>query len=119
MTANEHLPLSPRDFLILLVLVDGPLHGWGILKAVEERVGDEVLLDPANLYRSMKRLKRDGIVDEAAGQDEGASADQRRDFDLTDLGRAVVRAEAARLARLTQVAQAADLLGRGASGSRG
>ena len=116
MNTHDYLPLSPRDFLILLVLVDGPLHGWGILKAVEERVGDEVLMDPANLYRSMKRLKRDGIVDEAAN-DAAESADQRRNFELTELGRAVVRAEAGRLARLTEVAQAAQLVDAGPSGS--
>lgn len=115
MNTSDYLPLSPRDFLILLVLVEGPLHGWGILKAVEDRVGDEVLLDPANLYRSMKRLKRDGIVNEAASDDASATPDQRRDFELTKLGRAVVGAEAVRLARLTEVAQAARLVEPGAS----
>ena len=110
MNATDRLPLSPRDFLILLVLADGPLHGWGILKAVEARVGDEVALDPANLYRSIKRLRRDGIVEEAAAANPEGPAEQRRDFGLTDFGRAVVRAEAARLARLTAVARAADLV---------
>ncbi len=111
MEPTDFLPLSPRDFLVLLVLVDGPLHGWGILKAVEERVGDGVSMDPANLYRSMRRLKRDGIVAEVRQGGADTPADQRRNFDLTELGRAVVRAEAARLAHLTAVAQAAKLLG--------
>lgn len=110
MNASDRLPLSPRDFLILLVLADGPLHGWGILKAVEARVGDEVSLDPANLYRSIKRLRRDGIVEEASKAGPGGATEQRRDFGLTEFGRAVLRAEAARLARLTAVARAADLV---------
>ena len=110
MNPQEHIPLSPRDFLILLVLVDGPLHGWGIVKAVEERVGDEVRIDPANLYRSMKRLQRDGIAVETERPPEEAPAEQRRYFELTELGRAVVAAEAQRLARLTSVARGANLV---------
>lgn len=64
MDPNRYLPLTPRDFLILLVLTDVPLHGYGILAAVEARTGDEVKIDPANLYRSVKRLHRNGIVEE-------------------------------------------------------
>lgn len=111
MDPHDHLPLSPRDFLILLVLADGSLHGYGILAAVERRVGDEVLLDPANLYRSLKRLRRDGIVEQAdPPSDAEAPLEQRRYFRLTDLGRKVTAAEAARLARLTRVAQDARLI---------
>lgn len=115
MNALDHLPLSPRDFLILLVLADAPLHGYGILKAVERRMGDEVPLDPANLYRSLKRLRRDGIVEEAEPPEAGDDVplEQRRYFTLTETGRAVVAAEAARLERLTRVAREARLLEEG------
>lgn len=110
----DHLPLSPRDFLILLVLADGPLHGYGILKAVEARVGDEVPLDPANLYRSLKRLRRDAIVEEAeAPPRDDPPPEQRRYFALTAFGREVVAAEAARLERLTDVARRARLIEQG------
>jgi len=114
MDPSEKLPLSPRDFLILLVLADGALHGYGILKAVDARAGDEVPLDPANLYRSLKRLRRDGLVIEA----EPPAADdpppeQRRYFRLTAFGQRVVAAEAARLARLTAMARAARLIEEG------
>lgn len=119
MDPNAHIPLSPRDFLILLVLVDGPLHGWGIVKAVEERVGDDVPIDPANLYRSMKRLQRDGIAVEAERPNTEAPAEQRRYFALTELGQAVVAAEASRLARLTAVARGANLVFDGPSESTG
>jgi DNA-binding PadR family transcriptional regulator len=112
MEPRDHLPLSPRDFLILLVLADGQLHGYGILAAVEQRVGDEVPLDPANLYRSLKRLRRDGIVAEGEPPaDTEAPLEQRRYFRLTDFGRRVVAAEAARLTRLTRVASEAQLIG--------
>lgn len=111
MDATKHLPLSPRDFLILLVLADGPLHGYGILAAVDHRAGGEVRLDPANLYRSLKRLRRDGMVDEAPPpSDEPAPPEQRRYFRLTQLGREVAAAEAERLARLARVAREVRLI---------
>lgn len=111
MDPQRHLPLSPRDFLILLALADGPRHGYGILSTVRERVDDEIPLDPANLYRSLKRLRRDAIVDEVPVPDDAeTSPEQRRYFELTDFGREVVAAEAARLARLTAVAREARLI---------
>jgi DNA-binding PadR family transcriptional regulator len=120
MDPHAHLPLSPRDFLVLLVLADGPLHGYGILAAVEERVGDEVPLDPANLYRALKRMRRDEIVEEVEPPDPDAPLEQRRYFGLTALGRAVAAAEARRLAALTAVAAEARLLDADAgSGSSG
>jgi DNA-binding PadR family transcriptional regulator len=55
---ESHLPLSPRDLLILAVLAEGPLHGYGIIKAVEVRSQSGVFLDPANLYRTLRRMRR-------------------------------------------------------------
>jgi DNA-binding PadR family transcriptional regulator len=112
MDPSEHLPLSPRDFLILLALAEGPLHGYGILAAVERRGGDEVRLDPANLYRSLKRLRRDGMVEEAdPPSPTPAPPEQRRYFRLTDHGRQVAAAEAERLAWLARVAREVRLIG--------
>src|SRR6185503_5506670 len=51
----RHLPLNPRELVILASLLDGPLHGYGIIKAVEDRSDSGVLLDPANLYRVLRR----------------------------------------------------------------
>jgi len=101
---HEMLPLSPRDFLILLVLARGARHGYGIIKDAERHAGGDVSLDPANLYRALKRLDRDGLVTETDLGDESAGA-PRRHYALTDRGRRVVTAEAARLARLTDRAR--------------
>jgi DNA-binding PadR family transcriptional regulator len=95
---NESLPLSPRDLLVLLVLTDGPLHGYGIVKAVEERSGAAVLLDPANLYRTLRRMRRDGWVEEMEETDPEDA--RRRNFRLTPDGRRVVAAEVDRLERV-------------------
>ena len=102
------LPLPPRDYLILFALADGPLHGHGILKFMEAE-SHGVLFDPANLYRSLRKLERDALVVEtpAAGASSGPA---RRSFRLTTLGRAVLSAEARRLARLADLARARKLV---------
>lgn len=95
MDVQDFLPLSPRDLLILAVLADGPMHGYGIIKAVEARSESGVFLDPANLYRSLRRMRRDGWIAEA-----DSSEDRKKTFGLTREGRAVLNAEIVRLEHL-------------------
>jgi DNA-binding PadR family transcriptional regulator len=104
------LPLNPRDVLILLALAEGALHGYALIKHTEELSEGRVRMDPANLYRLLKKLVRDGLVEDA-GEPEGASDGQRRRcYAITELGRAVVGAESERLARLAELARERDLL---------
>ena len=91
---TTHLPLAPRDLLILSVLAESPLHGYGIIKAVESR--SAVRLDPANLYRALRRMSVRGWVEEVAAAPEG----RRRTFALTPMGRAILSAEIRRLEEL-------------------
>lgn len=109
MDIQEHLPLAPRDLLILAVLAEGPSHGYGLIKSVEERSESGVLLDPANLYRVLRRMRTLGWIEEADGED-----DRRRVYRITERGRAIVTAEVGRLERL--LVQARPALARGRSG---
>ncbi|UCC26190.1 MAG: helix-turn-helix transcriptional regulator [Gemmatimonadales bacterium] len=109
MDAADFLPLAARDLLILTVLADAPLHGYGIIKAVESRSRSGVLLDPANLYRVLRRMREQGWIREADDSDE-----RRRTHAITPLGREVVRAEVERLERLLREARPA--LSRGGAG---
>jgi DNA-binding PadR family transcriptional regulator len=105
------IPLKPRDYLILFVLESGERHGYGIVKQVEAESGGQVRLDPANLYRSVRRLIRDGLVEESDRRANDESGDERRRYyAVTDFGRQVVRLEAARLARLADAARARALI---------
>ena len=105
------LPLNPRDYLILFSLVTGERHGYGIVKEVERESGGKVRLDPANLYRSIKRLIRDGLVLEADRRPAAeAENERRRYYAITDFGHRVVTVEAARLAELADAARARNLI---------
>ena len=89
--------LAPRDLLILAVLADGPSHGYGIIKAVEARSEQDVLLDPANLYRCLRRMHADGWIDEMEAR---SGDDRRRTYRITASGRAILRSEVQRLESL-------------------
>jgi DNA-binding PadR family transcriptional regulator len=111
MDASHHIPMNPRDYLILFSLVDDERHGYGIVKHVEGTSGGQVRIDPANLYRSIKRMTASGLVEEAGERQAVDAADERRRYyRITPLGLEAVRLEAARLAALTTAAAARHLL---------
>lgn len=108
-STSEHLPLAPRDLLILSVLAEGPLHGYGIIKAVEDRSRSGVLLDPANLYRVLRRMRGLDWIRESSGD-----GSRRRVHEVTPRGREILAAEVRRLERLLE--QARPALARGDGG---
>ncbi len=95
MNPTDHLPLAPRDLMILAVLAEGPLHGYGLIKAVEARSASGVLLDPANLYRVLRRMRALGWIEEADDAEE-----RRRTHRISRNGQRILAAEVARLERL-------------------
>ena len=105
---EELLPLHPLEFRILLALLDGVSYGTRIVEAVEARAGVGRRLYPANLYRRIRSLRADGLVEEAPAP---ADADPRRSYlRLTELGREVAAAEARRLKDLVADAAEHELL---------
>lgn len=100
-------PMAARDYLILFALADGPLHGHGLLKHLEAGANG-VPFDPANLYRSLRKLERDGLVVEARSTE--GQGPPRRTYRLTKPGRAALTAEAARLAALADAARLKKLV---------
>jgi len=95
---SEFLPLHPLEFRILLVLLDGDSYGTRIVEAIEERERDGKVLYPANLYRRIRSLLSDGLIEDAPSPE---GADPRRSYlRLTGLGRRVAIDEARRLREL-------------------
>jgi DNA-binding PadR family transcriptional regulator len=95
---EDFLPLHPFDLRILLVLAEGPAHGYPIIKAIEERDGSWKRVLPGNLYRRLRDLLARGLVEEAAAPASTPDDErQRRFFELTALGRRVAVAETRRL----------------------
>jgi DNA-binding PadR family transcriptional regulator len=105
------LPLSAAAFHILLALAGGERHGYGIMQETARSSEGRVHLGPGTLYRSLKRLLADGLIEESAERPVPELDDERRHYyRLTPLGLRVAQAEAERLAALVRVAQTKRLL---------
>jgi DNA-binding PadR family transcriptional regulator len=106
---NEHLPLSPVVLAILIALGQAPLHGYAVAQAVRTRSNGRIRLETGPLYRHLKRLLDDGLVEEAPERPDPDDARRRAYYRLTPLGRQVVVAETRRLGELVRFARRAGL----------
>jgi DNA-binding PadR family transcriptional regulator len=70
---------------ILALLEDGPSHGYQLKHEFESRTGGAWLINVGQVYTTLQRLERDGLV--APLDDEGRD---RRVFGITDQGRKVL-----------------------------
>lgn len=66
---------------LLVLLDDGPRHGYGLKSAFERATGGVWPLNVGQVYTTLDRLERDGLVEPAAA-DEG-----QRAWQLTEEGR--------------------------------
>jgi DNA-binding PadR family transcriptional regulator len=109
---GDMLPLKPLHFLMLLTLVDGERHAYGIKKDLTAR-GAHRDVGPGTLYRSIAQLADAGLIAESDRRPVAELDDQRRRYyRLTPFGRRVVAAEAARLEALVAAARARKLIAR-------
>jgi PadR family transcriptional regulator, regulatory protein AphA len=88
---NAELPLPAQVVLGMLSL--GPRSGYEIKRDVDRSIRYFWTLSQAQIYPSLERLERDGLI---TGHDEPSGRRPRRVFRITDAGRAVLRAWVAR-----------------------
>jgi DNA-binding PadR family transcriptional regulator len=105
--------LTPIAFEVLLTLLDGPQHGYGIKLAIEARTRGEVSLGSGTLYQAIQRLERGGLI--APSREEPADARRGRSYKLQPAGRAAVQAHLERLSRVVDYARARKILPAGRS----
>ena len=98
---SSHLPLKADVLMILLALRDGEQHGYAIMRDALARSEGTVRLQAGALYRVLKRLLDNGLVEETERSGAPIAEDERRRYyRLSRLGADVLDAELRRLARL-------------------
>lgn len=95
---NSYLPLTAVTLHILVTLEGGVEHGYAIKRKVEERTQGIVRLGAGTLYHAIGSLAKRGLVAECPPPSPDAAGSSRwRFYEITALGRRVLKAEVTRL----------------------
>lgn len=94
-------PMREPTYFVLAALLDGPLHGYAIIKSAEAASGGRVRLATGTLYTALDRLTNEGYV--RLVSEEIVNGRTRRSYGLTETGATALRAEATRMAEAAQI----------------
>jgi DNA-binding PadR family transcriptional regulator len=93
--------MQEPSFHVLAAMLDGPLHGYGIIKRAHELSAGRVRLAAGTLYAALDRLRDAGLVE--VDREEIVGGRARRCYRLTGAGRVALRDEALRMAAAARV----------------
>jgi DNA-binding PadR family transcriptional regulator len=89
-----------------MALAAGERHGYAILQDVAARTGGRVKLGAGTLYRSIQRMREQGLIEESRRRPARDQDDERRRYyRITRLGTAVAQAESERLEEMVKLAR--------------
>jgi PadR family transcriptional regulator PadR len=80
--------LGLSKLIVLSVLRDGPLHGYGIIKEIETRSNQCCSITPGSIYPLLAQLKSDGLIKD---HKETVQGRERTNYELTEKGRETLR----------------------------
>lgn len=93
-----YVPMTETGFYILLCL-QKPNHGYGIVQNVENMTEGEIRLSPGTMYGSLSKMEKDGLIQFIREEEK------RKIYTITELGREVLQLELKRIKRLYRNAQ--------------
>jgi DNA-binding PadR family transcriptional regulator len=82
---------------VLLALAEGPRHGYAIMQTIAAESDGALQLGPTTLYRTLRTLFDDGLVEESPNVDDVSDGPRRRCYRITEAGQDAVRVELTRL----------------------
>ena len=91
----EALALTEAVFYILLALLK-PMHGYGIMQAVEKMSGGRVRLAAGTLYGALNTLLEKGWIRALPEED------RKKEYEITPTGLETLRQELLRLSELLE-----------------
>ncbi len=75
------------ETLLLAIVAEGPVHGYGIVERLRERSGGQFALQEGTVYPALHRLEGDGLL---RSEWSVVGGRRRREYELTDRGRAAL-----------------------------
>jgi DNA-binding PadR family transcriptional regulator len=93
--------ITEPSYFVLAALLDGRLHGYGIIKKAAEQSGGRVRLTAGTLYGALDRLADQQLVT-VMGHEQVAGR-TRRYYQLTDRGIHALQQEAARMEQAARI----------------
>ena len=90
-------PLPAASLHVVLALLDGELHGYALMRRVEELSNGAVRMGPGTLYGTLNRLLDTGLIVETTDRSPRRDNQRRRYYELTTNGRLVAADELTRL----------------------
>lgn len=92
---TESIALTEAVYYILLSL-NAPLHGYGIMQKVEQMSGGRVLLAAGTLYGALNTLLEKGWIEALPGERNS----RKKEYVITELGLQTAKKELVRLREL-------------------
>jgi PadR family transcriptional regulator len=105
LAAQAHLLPGTLDLLILKAVSLGPLHGYGVLRRIEQISSRALLVEQGALYPALFRLVRQGLLTAAWGTSDNSR--RAKFYELTTRGRKRLQRETADWNRLVGAMTAA------------
>ncbi len=113
---NPIAEMREPTYFVLASLLDGPLHGYAIIKRAADLSGGRVRMATGTLYTALDRLAGEGYLQVV--REEIVNGRARRSYGLTEPGAAALRAEAARMAAAARLVTSHKRFPRTAGGRR-
>jgi DNA-binding PadR family transcriptional regulator len=87
---RNYLPLTESMFYVMLALLE-PLHGYAVMRKVEEASRGAVAVGPGTLYGMLSNFEAEGLIQMVK------ETDRRKSYLLTAKGRRVLARQIERL----------------------
>jgi len=108
---KSQIPLKPIELLVLSMLSAGERHGYGIRQDIIAHTHGDLELEAGNLYRTIRRLETDGLIDESSSSSSSSTDERRRYYRLTPFGKRVLAVELERLRDLVRLGEERRVIG--------
>ena len=98
------------NIFFILMSTSVPIHGYGIMKAVQEATDQTIDIGPATMYTTLKKLRHAGWIAEAGEEDSKIL------YKITDSGQKILNENFERKKKIVVFAE--KIIGRSSNGAK-